>query len=161
MSDSVSGWCVGSVRATKTEEPRFVVHPRSAFIRRGATADLRCTAAAGFTVTGWLHDGRPVTARRRDHLVVAGGLLTIKRFAHHGSAVETEGSDEGTYQCVATGPQGAVVSRPARLLTAGISFNTKAQFPLPELTARVDGWPVSITRQHGGPSTRRAVNSGR
>jgi len=25
----------------------------------------------------------------------------------------------------------------------------KAQFPLPELTARVDGWPVSITRQHG------------
>ena len=46
---------------------------------------------------------------------------------------------------------------------------TKARFPLPELTARVDGWPVSITRQHGpcwlvmetklvtrqlGPSTR-------
>ena len=25
----------------------------------------------------------------------------------------------------------------------------KAQFPLPELTARVDGWPVSITRQLG------------
>ena len=24
-----------------------------------------------------------------------------------------------------------------------------ARFPLPELTARVDGWPVSITRQHG------------
>ena len=58
-----------------------------------------------------------------------------------------------------------------------------ARFPLPELTARVDGWPVSITRQHEprwravdhGPSTRhdpcwrvmetdnpstRAVNSG-
>jgi len=39
----------------------------------------------------------------------------------------------------------------------------KARFPLPELTARVDGWPVSITRQDGacvstsrvdGPSTR-------
>ena len=29
----------------------------------------------------------------------------------------------------------------------------KARFPLPELTARVDGWPVSITRQLG-PSTR-------
>jgi len=29
----------------------------------------------------------------------------------------------------------------------------KAQFPLPELMARVDGWPVSITRQHGRPST--------
>ena len=25
----------------------------------------------------------------------------------------------------------------------------KARFPLPELTAGVDGWPVSITRQHG------------
>ena len=25
----------------------------------------------------------------------------------------------------------------------------KARFPLPELTARVNGWPVSITRQHG------------
>ena len=45
---------------------------------------------------------------------------------------------------------------------------TKARFPLPELTARVDGWLVSITRQHGPcwrvtetshPSTR-AVNSG-
>jgi len=30
---------------------------------------------------------------------------------------------------------------------------SKARFPLAELTARVDGWPVSITRQHG-PSTR-------
>ena len=50
---------------------------------------------------------------------------------------------------------------------------TKARFPLPELTAWVDGWPVSITRQHGpcwracfstsrvdGPSTR-TVNTGR
>ena len=34
---------------------------------------------------------------------------------------------------------------------------TKARFPLSELTARVDGWPVSIARQHG-PSWR-AVNS--
>jgi len=30
---------------------------------------------------------------------------------------------------------------------------TKARFPLPELTARVEGWSVSITRQLG-PSTR-------
>ena len=45
---------------------------------------------------------------------------------------------------------------------------SKAQFPLPELTARVDGWPVSITRQHGpcwrvmetGHPSTRAVNSG-
>jgi len=29
------------------------------------------------------------------------------------------------------------------------SRNSKAQFPLPELTAWVDGWPVSITCQHG------------
>jgi len=44
----------------------------------------------------------------------------------------------------------------------------KARFPLPELTARVDGWPVSITRQHGlcwrvmetGHPSTRAVNSG-
>jgi len=105
---------------TKTEERHFVVDPRSAFIRRGGTAVLRCTAARGFTVTGWLHDGRPVTPRRRDHLVVSGGLLTIKSFARHGSAAETEASDEGNYQCVATGPQGAFVSRPAQLLTAGI-----------------------------------------
>ena len=27
--------------------------------------------------------------------------------------------------------------------------NSKARFPLLELTARVDGWPVSITLQHG------------
>jgi len=45
--------------------------------------------------------------------------------------------------------------------TSGIPNNTrsvstrhlnqkhKARFPLPELTARVDGWPVSITRQNG------------
>ena len=41
--------------------------------------------------------------------------------------------------------------------------SSKARFPLPELTAWVDGWPVSITRQHwpcwrvmetGHPSTR-------
>ena len=35
----------------------------------------------------------------------------------------------------------------------------KARFPLPELTARVDGWPVSITRQHG--LSWRAVNTAR
>jgi len=34
----------------------------------------------------------------------------------------------------------------------------KARFPLLELTARVNGWPVSITRQHG--PCWRAVNSG-
>jgi len=39
----------------------------------------------------------------------------------------------------------------ARLI--GVGMATKARFPLPELTARVDGWSVSITRQHG-PSTR-------
>ena len=53
------------------------------------------------------------------------------------------------------------------LFVSQFKYNTKARFPLPELTARVDGWPVSITRQHGlcltqpvstsrvdGPSTR-------
>jgi len=35
---------------------------------------------------------------------------------------------------------------------------TKARFPLPELTVRVDGWPVSITRQHG-PSWRARVST--
>jgi len=29
------------------------------------------------------------------------------------------------------------------------AIRPKARFPLTELTARVDGWPVSITRQHG------------
>jgi len=41
-------------------------------------------------------------------------------------------------------------------------FHTKARFPLPKLTARVDGRPVSITRQLG-PSTRpstRLVETG-
>jgi len=33
---------------------------------------------------------------------------------------------------------------------------TNARFPLPELTARVDGWPVYITRQH--PSTRYSTS---
>jgi len=37
------------------------------------------------------------------------------------------------------------------------SCRPEARFPLPELTARVDGWPVSITRQHG--PCWRAVNS--
>ena len=40
----------------------------------------------------------------------------------------------------------------------------KARFPLPELTARVngqvDGWPVSITRQHG-PCWRARVSTSR
>ena len=40
-----------------------------------------------------------------------------------------------------------------------VNHNPKARFPLAELTARVDGWPVSITRQHG-PSTR-LVETGR
>jgi len=35
---------------------------------------------------------------------------------------------------------------------------SKARFPLPELTARVDGWPVSITRQHG-PCWRAGVST--
>jgi len=34
----------------------------------------------------------------------------------------------------------------------------KGRFPLPELTARVDGWPVSITRQHG--LSTRVVETG-
>jgi len=36
----------------------------------------------------------------------------------------------------------------------------KARFPLPELTAPVDGWPVSITRQHG-PCWRAPVSTSR
>ena len=104
---------------TNTEDRGFAVHPRSALIRRGGTAVLRCTAAPGFTVTGWLHDGRPVTPRRRDHLIVSGGMLTIKSFSRHSSTADNPATDEGSYQCVATGPQGAVVSRPARLRTAG------------------------------------------
>ena len=106
---------------TETEGPDFVVHPRSSYIRRGGTAQLSCTPGPGFTVTGWLHDGRPLTARRRDHLIVTGGLLTIKSFQHHSRTAENAGSDEGLYQCVASGPQGAFVSRPARLFTAGIA----------------------------------------
>jgi len=47
-------------------------------------------------------------------------------------------------------------------------LTSKARFPLPELTARVNGWPVSITRQHKpcwrvmetGHMSTRAVNSG-
>jgi len=42
-------------------------------------------------------------------------------------------------------------------LSSFLACNSKARFPLPELTARVDGWPVSITRQHG--PCWRAVNS--
>ena len=43
-----------------------------------------------------------------------------------------------------------------------LGSNTKAQFPLAELTARVDGWPVSITRQHGPVlSTARNTASGK
>ena len=37
---------------------------------------------------------------------------------------------------------------------------SEARFPLPELTARVDGWPVSITRQHG-PCWRVRVSTSR
>ena len=58
-----------------------------------------------------------------------------------------------------------------RLLKAhlfDLSYGTKARFSLPEFTARVDGWPVSITRQHGpywrvmeiGHPSTWAVNSG-
>ena len=38
-----------------------------------------------------------------------------------------------------------------RLMNCRIIIITviKARFPLPEFTVRVDGWPVSITRQHG------------
>jgi len=37
---------------------------------------------------------------------------------------------------------------------------SKARFTLPELTARVDGWPVPITRQHG-PCWRARVSTSR
>jgi len=38
-------------------------------------------------------------------------------------------------------------------------WTPKDQFPVPELTARVDGWPVSITRQH--PCWRARVSTSR
>jgi len=74
-------------------------------------------------VTGWLRDGRPLTARRRDHLIITGGLLTINSFSRHGS--EKAPADEGSYQCVAAGQHGALVSRPARLVTAGMNIYIK------------------------------------
>jgi len=51
--------------------------------------------------------------------------------------------------------------------TSSITLDGRV-FPLAELTARVDGWPVSITRQHGpcwrvmetGHPSTQAVNSG-
>jgi len=93
----------------------FAVEPRSAFHRRGDTVVLRCSPKVGYTVTHWLHNGRSLAPRRRDHLVTATGeRLVIRSFAHHDNGA----GDEGDYQCVASGPQGAVVSRPARLLTA-------------------------------------------
>ena len=39
-------------------------------------------------------------------------------------------------------------------------LQAKARFPLPELTTRVDGWPVSIPRQHG-PCWRARVSTNR
>ena len=39
-------------------------------------------------------------------------------------------------------------------------LSIKARFPLPELTARVDGWSVSITHQHG-PCWRVRVSTSR
>ena len=57
--------------------------------------------------------------------------------------------------------------RVSNIIPLAVQLKTKARFPLPELTAQVDGWPVSITHQHGpcwrahfstrrvdGPSTR-------
>ena len=49
-----------------------------------------------------------------------------------------------------------------------LTYKGKARFPLAELTARVNGWPVSITCQHGpcwrimetGHPSTQAVNSG-
>ena len=45
-------------------------------------------------------------------------------------------------------------------LTLPLRSHAKARFPLPELTARVDGWPVSITGQHG-PCWRACVSTSR
>ena len=39
-----------------------------------------------------------------------------------------------------------------------VTFLTKARFPLPELKARVDGWPVSSTCQHG-PCWRARIST--
>jgi len=122
--------CISTERAraavSSSDSAGFAVHPRSSFVRRGSTAVLRCTAGPGFTITGWLRDGKPLRPSGHSaagsggsgHVSVSGGVLTVKSFArrHHESAA----TDEGSYQCVASGPQGAVVSRPARLLTAGI-----------------------------------------
>jgi len=47
-----------------------------------------------------------------------------------------------------------LLHRPKRI------FLPKARFPLPELTAWVDGWPVSITRQRG-PCWRAHVSTSR
>ena len=35
------------------------------------------------------------------------------------------------------------------MINVGIQITAKARFELPKLTARVEGRPVSITRQHG------------
>ena len=115
--------CTCTVVVTTTEDRAgFIVQPRSAFIRRGDTAVLRCTPSSGYTVSRWLRDGRPLAARRRDHLIVVGGLLTVNSFARHADSH----TDEGDYQCVASGPQGAFISRPASLRTAGITLLTRS-----------------------------------
>ena len=55
------------------------------------------------------------------------------------------------FQCCC--PRGSPDPRGPIYKSLSLSSSHKARFPLPELTARVDRWPVSITRQHG-PSTR-------
>jgi len=48
-------------------------------------------------------------------------------------------------------PSQPTTARPRSLGCARVSHSllAKARFPLPQLTTRVDGWPVYITRQHG------------
>jgi len=52
------------------------------------------------------------------------------------------------------------VDRPAYPFILCADYDCKARFPLPELTARVDWWLVSITRQHG-PCWRARVSTSR
>ena len=111
------------VMFTEKSLPHFTVEPLSVIVRQGSAVKLTCSSQPDDDVTvRWLFNSAPVPSPWSG-VHVSGGSLTITPFsASGGTSRSSTPGHEGAYQCVANNSLGSVISRPARVLKAGVFF---------------------------------------
>ena len=102
----------------------FAVEPRDVVAVRGQPLLWHCSAVSGPgaappNVT-WFKNGQEVGDNRRT--VLANGTLLIRRVRGPGVPGAGGSSDEDTYECMAANDVGSILSRPALLSLACMSF---------------------------------------